>query len=91
MVDALIETDRPLLATHAALGWVPEGCVNVHGHVHNNTPPRPGPYINMCVEHTGCRPLALEDTVRLAARRLIDGTPAAETTAGELARLCANR
>ena len=76
----LMGTDPALAVTHVPLERVPAGTVNVHGHVHNNEPLRPGRYINICVEHTEYRPVALEAIVRLAAE-LVDGrTPAGDTT-----------
>ena len=76
----LVATDPPLAFTHIPLRDVPAGTVNVHGHVHNNEPLRPGRSVNICVEHTDYRPLPLQPIVRLAAE-LVDGrTPAGETT-----------
>ena len=62
----------PLLVTHMPMTEVPDGTVNVHGHVHNNEPLRGGPYVNICVEHTGYRPLPLDAVRRLARARLDD-------------------
>ena len=66
----VIPGEPTLLVTHIPLWNVPAGRVNVHGHVHNNEALRPGPFVNICVEHTGYRPLPLE-----AVRKL--GQPAA--------------
>ena len=63
------------------LSGVPAGEVNVHGHVNNQEALRPGPFINICVEHTGYRPLPLE-AIR-AARRLEDPRPRGATTIEE--------
>ena len=50
---ALVITGNPtLLVTHIAMNEVPDGTVNLYGHVHNNEPLREGPYVNICVEHT---------------------------------------
>ena len=58
---ALVITGNPtLLVTHIAMNEVPDGTVNLYGHVHNNEPLREGPYVNICVEHTQYRPLPLE-------------------------------
>ena len=67
-----------------AMSAVPEGAVNVHGHVHNNEPLRAGPYVNICVEHTEYRPLPLDAVRRLARARLDDPRPRAATTAEEI-------
>ena len=84
----LVITGQPtLLVTHMAMDEVPEEAVNLHGHVHNNEPLRHGPYVNMCVEHTEYRPLALEAVRRLALARLDDPRPRAATTAEEIRRL----
>lgn len=43
--------------THYPMDSVPPGCVNVHGHIHQNTA---NPWnINISVEHTGCAPINL--------------------------------
>ena len=81
----LVIPGAPLLVlTHFPLGRVPADAVNVHGHSHNNGALRTGPYVNVCVEHTGYRPLALADVRRVAQARLEDPRPRAETTLGEL-------
>ena len=86
-MTALVETDPPLALTHLPLSEVPRGVVNVHGHVHNNEPLRPGRHINICVEHTGYRPLGLSGVVRLAralaAGRQVEG----ETTLARIERV----
>ena len=49
----LVITGNPtLVATHIPMNEVPDGTVNLYGHVHNNEPLREGPYVNICVEHT---------------------------------------
>ena len=48
------------------MGALPPGWVNRYGHVHANEPLRARPHINVCVEHTNCRPLPLESLVTLA-------------------------
>ena len=60
--------DEPdLLCTHVPLDTVPEGCVNVHGHVHlKSTIDRCR--INVCVEQIGYRPVGVRDIRELAAR-----------------------
>ena len=70
---ALVITGNPtLLVTHIAMNEVPDGTVNLYGHVHNNEPLREGPYVNICVEHTQYRPLPLDAVRRLALARLDD-------------------
>ena len=80
----VVTGDPPLLVTHMAMSAVPEGTVNVHGHVHNNEPLRAGPYVNICVEHTEYRPLPLAAVRRLAQARLDNPRPRAATTAEEI-------
>ena len=62
--------DYQLLFTHYPLDPtnVPDGCVNVHGHIHNNVVPGER-HINMCVEHTGYKPVLLKTHVLDRARR----------------------
>ena len=80
MMSMVIDNDPPLLLTHLPLDMVPPGTVNVHGHVHNNVPPGRGRHINICVEHTGYRPLPL-GTIRVLAAELATGrVPPGETT-----------
>ena len=66
-----VDGDPPLVFTHIPLLHVPEGCVNVHGHTHNE-PPRETPHINVSVEQLDYRPVALPRLRRLA-RRLVAG------------------
>ena len=73
-----------LSKTHIAMNEVPDGTVNLYGHVHNNEPLREGPYVNICVEHTEYRPLPLDAVRRLALARLDDPRPRAATTAEEI-------
>ena len=81
----LVITGNPtLVATHIPMNEVPDGTVNLYGHVHNNEPLREGPYVNICVEHTEYRPLPLDAVRRLALARLDDPRPRAATTAEEI-------
>lgn len=55
-----------LLLTHVPLRDVPEGCVNVHGHLHKWVPSGTR-HINVVVEQTRYRPRSLTAVRRLAA------------------------
>ena len=66
-----VDGDPPLVFTHIPLTDVPEGCVNVHGHTHDETP-RATPHINVSVEQLHYRPVALP-RLRKLARRLVAG------------------
>ena len=57
---------------------IPDGWINLHGHVHNNEERRSSRHINVCVEHTGYAPLAIED-LALVGRRVLNGDPCIET------------
>ena len=83
----VIPGEPTLLVTHIPLWNVPAGRVNVHGHVHNHERLRPGPFINICVEQTGYRPLPWRRFGELAARRLDDPRPRGETTLEEIEQL----
>ena len=84
----LLIPGKPTLAvTHVPMSEVPDGTVNLHGHVHNNVPLLQGPYINICVEHTGYRPLPINDVRTLANARLLNPEPRASTTADEIESL----
>ena len=56
-----------LLFTHMPLDEVPEGCVNVHGHVHRKRSVDLH-RINVSVEQIGYRPVPVADVRRLACR-----------------------
>ena len=58
-----------LLFTHYPMDRVPRGCVNVHGHIHQNTAYNWS--INVCVEHTNYTPRSL-DSVLEQARKYLD-------------------
>lgn len=74
-----IDGDPPLLCTHMPLKEVPAGCVNVHGHTHDE-PPRASPHINVSVEQLDYRPIALTH-IRALAREVVAGRfPAGDTT-----------
>ena len=59
-----------LLFTHVPLDAVPDGCVNVHGHLHQKTSVDKR-RINVCVEQTEYQLIPMADLRRLA-RRLAD-------------------
>ena len=64
--------DPPLLLTHVPLLQVPQGAVNVHGHVHEQESPTPNRHVNVSVEQLNYRPTRLSEIRRLA-RRLMEG------------------
>ena len=76
-----IDTDPPMALTHLPMDGLPPGWVNLYGHVHNNEPLRDTPHINVCVEHTGYRPLPLESLLALGKRLLSGDVPEGATTA----------
>lgn len=62
-IDNLLLTHYPV---HA--GSLPRGAIaDVHGHIHQNDSP-PGPYVNISVEKTGYKPIALEEVKLLAEK-----------------------
>ena len=76
-----VDGDPPLLLTHVPLGVVPDGCVNVHSHLHQGRVPGSTAHINVCVEQLHYRPRALT-ALRALARRLVRGdTVRGRTTA----------
>ena len=77
---ATFETDPPMVLTHVPLEEIPAGWINLHGHVHNNEERRSSRHINVCVEHTGYAPLAIEDLAFLGHAVLGgDACPETET------------
>ena len=72
----------PLLLTHMPLYKVPEGCVNVHGHIHNERAPSWTEHINVSVEQLRYRPRpwkAIRELAKhLAAGVLVPGRTTAQ-------------
>ena len=66
----LSQGDPPLVWTHYPLSPVPEGMVNLHGHIHSNQ--LDGPYINVSVEQLDYRPVSLTK-LRCLANALVQG------------------
>ena len=71
--------EPPLIWTHYPLDEVPDGYINIHGHVHDD-PPRQTPHINVSVEQLDYEPVSLA-ALRALARVLDRGEyPAGKTT-----------
>ena len=79
--------DPPLLMTHMPLREVPDGCVNVHGHLHGARMPDATPHINVSVEQLRYRPRPLMSVRGLAARLVRGEAVSGRTTAHRLARV----
>ena len=79
--------DPPLLMTHMPLGTVPEGCVNVHGHLHGARVPGRTRHINVSVEQVHYRPRPLTAIRRLALRIVAGDTVPGRTTAHQLSQV----
>lgn len=56
VVDA--EFEYQLLVTHYPMDNVPDGCFNIHGHIHQHPAPTEK-HFNVCVEHTNYAPMNL--------------------------------
>ena len=63
--------EPPLIWTHYPLDEVPDGYINIHGHVHDD-PPRRTPHINVSVEQLDYVPVPLT-ALRALARVLVKG------------------
>ena len=84
--------DPPLLMTHYPLRRVPEGCVNVHGHLHNAKVRRSTRHINVCVEQMQYEPRSLTQIRRLAKHLVVrNRVLPGRTTAQQLALVGASR
>lgn len=53
-----IDCSYQLLFTHYPMDNIPDGCINIHGHIHQNPAPTKK-HFNMCVEHTNFTPQPL--------------------------------
>ena len=71
--------DPPLIWTHAPLSRVPDGHVNVHGHLHARQRAR-SPHINVSVEQLAYRPISLARLRLLAQAIVADACPEGGTT-----------
>ena len=76
--------DPALLLTHMPLRNVPEGCVNVHGHLHNQEAPSRVQHINVSVEQLRYRPRPWEAICRLARHMAAGNAVRGRTTAQRL-------
>ena len=84
--------DPPLLMTHYPLRRVPEGCVNVHGHLHNAKVRGSTRHINVCVEQVQYQPRSLTQIRRLAKHLVVrNRVLPGRTTAQQLALVGASR
>ncbi len=77
----------PLLLTHMPLRNVPDGCVNVHGHLHNRESPSRTHHINVSIEQLRYRPRPWEAICRLARHMAVGDTLGGRTTAQRLSNL----
>ena len=73
------DEDPPLIWTHAPLPHVPNGHVNVHGHLHNESLGG-SKHINVSVEQIEYRPLPLKSVRRLAQAIVVGKYPDGSTT-----------
>ena len=71
--------EPPLIWTHAPLPEVPNGYINVHGHIHSQQVHR-SPHINVSVEQLDYRPVSLPRIRRLAKFLVAGHYPAGRTT-----------
>lgn len=69
VVDA--EVEYQLLITHYPLDIVPDGCFNIHGHIHQHPAPT-NKHFNVCVEHTNFTPRNL-NTILAQAKIYMEG------------------
>ena len=76
--------DPALLLTHMPLRNVPEGCVNVHGHLLNQEAPLRVQHINLSVEQLRYRPRPWEAICRLARHMAAGNAVRGRTTAQRL-------
>ena len=84
-----IDTDPPLLLTHAPLTEVPAGHVNVHGHLHDQWYLPVTRHINATVEQLDYRPATLEEVLALA-KEVAKGTiPRGRRTRTRIEAACA--
>ena len=80
--------DPKLIFTHVPIPAenLPDGWVNVHGHMHN-APPADTPHINVSVEQLDYRPVELSRIRVLAGALACEEYPAGRTTLERIAAL----
>ena len=86
-----IDTDPPLLLTHAALTEVPAGHVNVHGHLHDQWYLPITRHINVTVEQLEYQPARLDQVLALAAELAAGKIPTGRTTRMRIETACRRR
>lgn len=79
--------DPPVLLTHIPLREVPDGAVNVHGHLHQRRVPGRTRHVNVSVEQVGYRPQSLTAIRRLGGRLVRGEVVPGGTTAEQLLEL----
>ena len=77
-----VDGDPPLLLTHIPLRVVPNGCVNIHGHLHQKRVPESTRHINISVEQLQYRPHALT-ALRALSQHLVKGETVRGRTTGD--------
>ena len=84
-----VDGDPPLLLTHVPLPEIPNSCVNIHGHLHQERVPGATRHINACVEQLRYRPRTLTELSALG-KELLNVRPHTQlgnTTADQLDRI----
>ena len=76
--------DPPLLLTHMPLRNVPDGCVNVHGRLHNGESPSRTRHINVSVEQLRYRPRPWAAICKLARHMAAGNEMTGRTTVQRL-------
>ena len=84
-----IDTDPPLVVTHAPLTRVPRGHVNVHGHLHDQWYLPVTRHINATVEQLDYRPATLLEVVALAKELAAGTMPRGRRTRTRIEAACA--
>ena len=91
MPTLLVDGGLPAVLTHEPLESVPDGYINIHGHLHGLARPVSNRHVNVNVEQTAYRPLRLSEVLRMSHAVAAGQATVAETTGESMERYLKGR